>query len=251
VVNLRAYENDILSALTATGGLPGLDVYDEIILFKGTPNNAAVGPSLETILPGDNPLEVANASPRVIRIPTRILAGQPLPFRPADILLQDGDVVFLEARASELFYTGGLLPAGQYELPRDYDLDVVEAVANVKGSMLNGAFGGNNLSGLLIQTRMGNPSPSLLTVLRRTPGGGHVPIRVDLNRAMRDPRERIRVQAGDVLILQETPGEALARYFTQSFNFFSITKAFRAGSASGDIITAGPNEIFNGGFQNF
>ena len=44
-------------------------------------------------------------------------------------------------------------------------------------------------------------------------------IRVDLNRALVDARERIRVLPGDVLILQETPGEAIARYFTQIFKF--------------------------------
>jgi hypothetical protein len=133
----------------------------------------------------------------------------------------------------DLFYTGGLLPAGEYALPRDHDLDVVEAVTLVKGTLINGAFGGNNLNGLLIQPGMGNPSPSLLTVLRRMPGGGQVPIRVDLNRALRDPRERIKVQAGDVLILQETPGEAVARYFTQTFRFNVITQAIKSGSTNG------------------
>jgi hypothetical protein len=59
-------------------------------------------------------------------------------------------------------------------------------------------------------------------VLRQTPSGGQVNIKVDLNKAMRDPRENILVQAGDVLIMQETPDEAVTRYFTQVFqiNFF-------------------------------
>jgi len=34
------------------------------------------------------------------------------------LVLNTGDVVFLEARETELFYTGGLLPAGEYVLPR-------------------------------------------------------------------------------------------------------------------------------------
>jgi hypothetical protein len=41
-----------------------------------------------------------------------------------------------------------------------------------------------------------------------------VPIRVDLRKALRDPRERILVQPGDMLILQEKPCEAVARYLT-------------------------------------
>ena len=59
-----------------------------------------------------------------------------------------------------------------------------------------------------------------MSVLRRTPDGKQqVVIRVDLNRAMRDPRENILVKDGDVLVLRETPQEALARYISQQFRF--------------------------------
>jgi hypothetical protein len=242
IVSLRAYENDVLTALTLTGGLPGLDVYDQIIIFKHPPNDPAMAQSLEELKPGEDPMVFAAECPRVIQIPTRIIPGQPLPFRPEDIILEEGDVVFLEARAVELFYTGGLLPAGEHILPRDIDLDVVEAVTQVKGSFLSGAFGGSNLSGLLVQPRIGNPSPSLLTVVRRTPNGGQVPIRVDLNHALRDPRERIRVQAGDLLILQETPGEAMARYISQTINIVTFGEVFRSGSGSIQAVGSAPGE---------
>jgi hypothetical protein len=222
-LDLRAYENDVLHAITETGGLPGLDVFDEIIVFKG--GRRGLVPTLEQLPPEGDPLVASGLCARVVRIPTRLVPGAPIPFAPEDVILEDGDVVFLEARAAELFYTAGLLPAGEYVLPRDYDLDVVEAVSRVHGSLLNGAFAGNNLSGLLVQQGIGNPSPSSLTVLRRTPGGGQVPIKVDLNLAMRDARERIPVRPGDVLVLQETPGEALARYFTQVFTFNYATRA--------------------------
>jgi CBS-domain-containing membrane protein len=66
-----------------------------------------------------------------------------------------------------------------------------------------------------------------LTVIRRTANGGQVNIRVDLNRALRDRRERINVQAGDMLILQETPGEAIARYFTQTFSFSIVSEVVK------------------------
>ncbi len=221
-LTLRAYENDVLHAITETGGLPGLDVFDEIIIFKG--GRRALVTTLEQLPADGDPLMASGLCARVVRIPTRLVPGAPLPFQPQDVILEDGDVVFMEARAVELFYTGGILPAGEYVLPRDYDLDVVEAVSRIQGSLLNGAFAGNNLSGLLIQPGMGNPSPSLLTVLRRTPGGGQVPIKVDLNLAFRDARERIPVRPGDVLILQETPGEALVRYFTQVFSFNYATR---------------------------
>src|SRR5208282_1258501 len=116
----------------------------------------------------------------------------------------------------------GLLPAGEHILPRDYDLDVVKAIARVRGPLINGAYGTNNLSGTLIEPGIGGPSPSLLTVLRRAPDGSSVNIYVDLNRAMCDARERILVHPGDVLILQEKPSEAMSRYVTQTFFNFNV-----------------------------
>jgi hypothetical protein len=219
VVDLRAYENDVLSALAYTGGLPGLDAYDGIFIFRGGLSNPELAARIQASNGAPDSLTWSDLDLEIVHIPTRWPPGAPLPFEPADIVLNTGDVVFLESRTRDFFYTGGLLPRGEFQLPRDYDLDVVEAIAQVRGTLVNGAFGGNNLNGLLIQPGIGNPNPSALTVIRRTPSGGQIPIRVDLNRALTDPRERILVQAGDVLILQETAGEAIARYFTNVFNF--------------------------------
>jgi len=47
---------------------------------------------------------------------------------------------------------------------------------------------------------------------------------VDLNRCARDPRERILVQPGDFLILQESPGESFTRYFNQTVKFNVFTR---------------------------
>jgi protein involved in polysaccharide export with SLBB domain len=225
-ITLRGYENDVLTALTQSGGLPGLDVYDRIIIFKRAKGDAGVEASLENLAPGHDPLAGENPWPRVIQISTRVVPGWPLAFKPEDVILDDGDVVFLESRAMEVYYTGGLLPSGEQVLPRDYDLDVVEAVMKVSGSFLNGSFGGNNLSGVLVQPGFGNPSPGLLTVLRRTPSGGQVPIVVDLRRALRDPRERILVQAGDVLVLQEFRYQAITRFVQQTLTLTNTTGVF-------------------------
>lgn len=96
----------------------------------------------------------------------------------------------------------------------------------MKGPLINGAFGTNNLAGTLIDPGIGNPSPSMLIVLRQVPGCGQIPIMVDLNKALQDPRERLIVMAGDVLVLQERPSEAMTRYFTRVFFNFSL--AWRA-----------------------
>jgi hypothetical protein len=54
-----------------------------------------------------------------------------------------------------------------------------------------------------------------------------------LNRALRDPRERILVQPGDVLILQEMSGEAVARYFSEVFNNTIFWRFIDRGDVSG------------------
>jgi hypothetical protein len=233
IIDLRAYENDLLTALSYTGGLPGLDAYDGIFIFRGGMSNAELNERLSNSKPDEEPRSWSELNIEIVHIPTRWPAWEPVPFQPEDVVLHDGDVVFIEARSRDFFYTGGLLPRGEFQLPRDYDLDVVEAVAQVRGTLLNGAFGGNNLNGLLIQPGIGNPNPSALTVVRRTPNGGQIPISVDLNRALRDPRERIVVQAGDVLILQETAGEAIARYVTNVFSFGYNANVIQRGSATG------------------
>jgi hypothetical protein len=143
-----------------------------------------------------------------------------------------------------VFYSGGLLPPGAFILPRDHDLDVVSAVALVRGPLINGDFGGSNLSGDLVKPGIGNPSATLLAVVRRTPGGGQVAIKVDLARALRDPRERIPVHPGDVLILQEKPGEALARVFTQTiFNFNIFAQVFHSRFATGVVDVSAPDRL--------
>lgn len=224
-VDLAAYENDVLSAMNLTGGLPGLDAYNRIIVFKGGSRKSGLMEKLEAT-PGVDPRTLATGGEQIIDIPLRIRKGEKLPITESDIILQTGDVVFLEGRDREVFYAGGLLPPGEYILPRDYDLDVVKAISFVKGPLVNGASATSNLSGTLIANGLGGPSPSLLTVLRRTKEGGQITIRVDLNRALQDPRERILVQAADVLILQETPEEAITRYVTQMFTFDFLFNMF-------------------------
>jgi hypothetical protein len=159
--------------------------------------------------------------------------GQKPPFRPEDIILRTGDIVFIEARQAEVFYTGGLLPPGEHLLPRDIDLDVVEAVARVQGPLVSSGVTAGNISGSFLAGGLGVPPPRLLSVLRRTPEGCQMTIRVDLHQALCDPRERILVQPGDVLILQENPGDAVVRYFTQVFQLNFVFNLFQTPDATG------------------
>lgn len=224
-----------------------LDVYNEIIIFRGCFCDDATRSLIRKDLeahPERKHLENLMPCVKIIRIPLRLPPGEHPPLHPEDVILQTGDVVFLEAREDQFFYTGGLLPPGAHVLPRDHDLDVLEAVAAIRGPFLNGAFGGSNLSGNLLAPGLGDPSPSLLVVIRRLPGQTQVPIRVDLNRALVDARERILIQPRDVLVLQETPEEAMARYFTETFlNFDLVWKAVHTPFATGVLDVSAPDRL--------
>jgi protein involved in polysaccharide export with SLBB domain len=203
-LDLPAYENDVLNALTLSGGLPGLDAVNEVRIER------------------DSKTGNLAQDRQVLRIPLRARPGELPTIRPEDVVLQTGDIVFIEARTGEFFYTDGILPPGEHVVPRDYDLHVVDAVARVGGPLVGSGINPNNISGTVVNGGFGFPSPSLLTVVRHMPGGGQIPIRVDLNRALRDPHENILVEPGDLLILQEKPGEAVARYVTQTVLRFSF-----------------------------
>ena len=245
VVDLPAYQNDVLNALTRTGGLPGLDAVNEVVIQRGGAGDRGDLARLQELTvnnpcpPCVGPDAVATAGGQVVRIPLRLPPDAPVPFRPEDVVLQTGDIVFIEARDTEVYYTGGLLFPRQFVLPRDYDLRVVDAIALAGGPLVNGLVTQNNLSGAITASGLGSPSPSLLTVLRKTKCNGQVAIRVDLNRALRDTHENILVQPGDVLVLQETPGEAVTRYVTTvlrfTYNAIFINKADFLGGSNANL----------------
>ncbi|MEM9825618.1 MAG: polysaccharide biosynthesis/export family protein [Planctomycetota bacterium] len=224
VIDLPAYENDVLHALAASGGLPGTDAPRELYVIR---KNAAVQPQflsagkLQSLVSGGTG---DNCSADVIRIP---LAGCPcdtVPFSDQDIVLNEGDVVFVPRR-NEYFTTGGLLPGGRVPLPRDEDVDVIEAIAMATASAGGPlGVGGTALNG----GRTGNlREPTRVLILRMLPDGRQMTIRVDLDRAIYDPKERIRILPNDVVMLQFKP-TASAMYGTLNwFNGTGILNALR------------------------
>jgi hypothetical protein len=93
-LDLEAYENDVLSALARSGGLPGSKSNNTVVIQR---RRAGVGQE-------------------EIRIPLRMRPDQTLPFQLGDVVLRDGDVVLIESRdlapAPERDVTTGGLPAG-------------------------------------------------------------------------------------------------------------------------------------------
>ena len=223
VLELPAFENDLMNALTRTGGLPGLDALNVVEIRRGRRKESVEGtPKKQSIT----------------RVPLRIRPGQSRPFTDEDILLHSGDIVFIGRRDSDFFFTGGLLGNRKVQLPRDSDIRVVEAIVESGGPIVNGSFTSNNLSGAISSSGLGTPNPSLLSVIRRVPDGRQINIKVDLNRAIMDPRENIIVQKNDLLILQETPDEAFARYLSTilQFNLFGRFIDRQDASATGSVV---------------
>jgi len=217
-VELPAYENDVLHALAEAGGLPGLDAKNEIRILRGTFKDAtemdrlkrglADGTSRDAVvkeLLKDNPFET--------RIPLRTGPNDPpVDFDQEDIILQDGDIVFIESREGDVFYTGGLLPADQFPIPRDYDLDILGAIALAGGQVaftpVSGGYSGAGGGALFPPTR---------AIILRTVNGCQEVIRVDLKKALRDPKERIVIEPNDFIVLEYKPCEVILNYLFDKY----------------------------------
>lgn len=152
---------------------------------------------------------------RVVRIPIRLGPGEEIDVRQADVILHDGDIVFIESRDTEVFYTGGLLGGGQYTLPRDYDLNILEAIAIAQGTRAGGGGGSRSQSspgGVSALNADVSISGSSVVVLRPMPDGSQLTIHIDIYRALRDPAERVVIQPGDYILLQYTKIEAIGAF---------------------------------------
>ena len=223
-IELPAYENDVLHALSETGGMPGESARNEIIILRGAMNggqnpNAIIQAVGQTRNNQSQTLEGAN----VVRIPIRGDVGSFPQLSEDDITLEDGDVVFIKGRQRDVFYTGGLLEGGRFPLPRDYDIDVLEAMAMAGGSVSAsaGSSGTGAFSGL------GNIMPATQVTVLRKCGCEQVAIDVDLRYALAEPCERVIVQPGDLIILEYRKNELFANSFVSIFQFGGIFNLFR------------------------
>jgi len=230
-IDLDAYENDVMHALAETGGLPGLDAKNELVILRGSFADAQARDGLIQEMVESGPYngsgDYVRRNPNVIRIPLRTEPGTtPVQLSEEDIILATGDIVFIETRERDVFYTGGLLPGREIPLPRDYDLDVLAALALAGGSSGSGLGVGSLSRNAGIGGSGGGASsivpPTQIVVLRKLPNGGSIPIKISLDRALVDVSQRLLIQPGDHVLLQYTPGELIANVIlsTFSFNYF-------------------------------
>lgn len=242
LVQLPAYQNDVLHALVQTGGLPGLAAKNQVKILRASEadrikreqflrdfydrqESAMLDPCVcLPKLPDD---------PSILTIPLRVKPGVIPTVTDDDVRLEDGDIVYIESRETEVYYTGGLLPGGEHILPRDYDLDVLGAMAlagqgiyNAQGGM-GGGGGGGGIGGLGALGPGSRVPPGVLYILRRTDCNGQIAIEVDLTKAINDPRARPLVQPGDYLILQYKCEEEFTNFAIRTFFTFGIAELLR------------------------
>jgi hypothetical protein len=234
VVALDAYENDLLHALNATGGMPGLDAENEVLIFRGTGLDAATRDKLLADLNmGRDPCTDVQTLPddqNIVRIPLRFFPDELPDFQEDDIILQTGDIVYVQSRDREIYYTAGALRGGAQQLPRDYDLDILGAIALAQGNIGYGGVasqsGVGGTGGGGGSQNIGLP-PTRAIILRKLPGNRQISIKVDLCRALSNPAERILIQPEDVIVVQYTLLEELGNIglrlvqFNFLFNGFS------------------------------
>ncbi len=115
-----------------------------------------------------------------------------------------------------VFYTGGALGSDSH--PLRPDMRVTEAVAVAHGPLAPG---------------LGRPAPSRVTVIRRLATGQQLTIRVDLNDALRDPRENIPIWPGDTILTSETACESAGRALGQ---FFRVGAGFPMRVLTGSVV---------------
>lgn len=215
VVDLPAYENDVLHALSETGGMPGLDAENQVYIYRGMMqdgmnydmmlSNLCMDQCQDPCFCDEGPVP---DPPNVTRIPLRYHPSQPPTFTDEDVLLGDGDILIIRSRDRETFFSAGLLGGGEHALPRDKDLDVVGAIAIAGGPLGSigtgiGGLGGNQGGGGG-RGGTGYCQPSEVIIVRELPCGDQISIKVNLNSAIADQSERVLIKPGDVVMLRYT-----------------------------------------------
>ena len=227
ILYLEPKEATVITALLQTGGLPGIDARNEIWVMKRVSEEEATmhGLPLDHKLVGDLPMMFPKENTKLIRLPLHVRFDEPLPFEREDVVLGDGDVVFLPRRDGDTFLTGGLLGGGRFPLARDRDIDILEAVAIATGNPYGPAGDSNNV--VRFRSGPGNVVPPTdALVVRRLSEHQQFKIRVDLRKALDDPTERLIIAPGDLILVNYRPKELAANVFLNFFDYnFSLSRS--------------------------
>ncbi len=190
VVSLPEIGSDVVAAIASAGGLSkDADTIVEIRHPRQSPIQQA------SFQPG-NPSQ----EDRVVTVDL----SQTTKINPADLQLQDGSVVIVQKQVKHSVYVmGKVKKAGEYELPVDRDLRVLDAIA---------LAGGRNVE-----------LANKVHVVRSSADKGQpVIIKISMYEAKRNQDANVLLAPGDVVTVEETP-LTFAMYTIRSFIRFGFS----------------------------
>jgi polysaccharide export outer membrane protein len=147
------------------------------------------------------------APPQTVRVDMATVAPALGDFR-----LGDRDMVMVLPREKEMIFVTGLVEKpGQFQLPRDQEVRLLDAIAMSGG--------------------MSSVAADKVLVIRRAPGMPEpAPIQASVRVAKRDGRENLVLAAGDVVSVEQTPAttvvDALLQLFRITMGVNSRTTVF-------------------------
>lgn len=125
------------------------------------------------------------------------LASKTFIARPDQLVLTNGDVISVEeTKKQSLYVTGSVKKPGEFPMPKDREIHLLEAI---------GMAGGVNT--------LSEPTTALLT--RRLANREPVVLSVDLRSAAGNPKENIRLMAGDAISVEEDWASQTRRFFRE------------------------------------
>jgi len=206
VYELRRGDSSLVAALVAAGGLTeqaGPEVEIRRVGSRQLPSGAPFKSPDVVRASYDQPTAAAEPG-RIIRVNLVEASRQ----GSGDCQLRDGDLVYVTQRPPRrIFVTGLVNQAGQYEIPPNEDLYLLDALA------MAGA--------------RSNQTADTVLIFRRQPGREQpVVIRASVAEAKRNPNANIRLAAGDVISVEETPFTFLTSMLKNFFRIgFSVSSA--------------------------
>ncbi|HYO25660.1 MAG TPA: SLBB domain-containing protein [Lacipirellulaceae bacterium] len=179
VHELPRASSDLVKALAMAGGLTD-EAGTQVEIIRQAPPAATSPDGVTPVAYQDVPAP----APRTVRVDMASLTAQ------GDYRLSDRDMVMVLPRDKEMLYVTGLVTKpGQFELPRNQEVRLLDAIA----------MGGG----------VSSPVADKVLIIRRVPGRPDpAPIQASLRIAKSDGRENLVLGAGDVVSIEQTPATA-------------------------------------------
>lgn len=149
-LKLPAYKNDVFNALAKTGGMPGISSAAKVFVMRSNQfkfderNAAALSFSI---------LEETKNAAATLTIPTKLKKEQAPLFREADIVLSNGDVVFVDGSGSDIEELQNLIErqSALQEAPSEDEQRLHEQLSELSTRLTELKKEGNFIEGKLVE----------------------------------------------------------------------------------------------------